>query len=272
MTVKTRIYLRRDTAANWVSAQTSAGSTPILGAGELGFETDTGKFKIGNGTTLWGALPYGPVGLTYSSGTNAVVDRATNLASAGVGLPYQSAANTTSIVTTSAGDNGKSVVISGGVPALSLLTTTTTYFTPTTSANFATILTDATGAAGGVAVFSNSPTLTTPTISSGGITFTGSSSGTTVLKAKAVAGTTSLFLPAETGNTLLTAETAASTYPTTTSVSTNYLSKTSNTAQTLAGTVSGVSISSSSNGFRNITVSTSAPTGGSDGDIWFVYV
>jgi hypothetical protein len=81
-----------------------------------------------------------------------------------------------------------------------------------------------------------------------------------------------LFLPAETGNTLLTAETAASTYPTTTSVSTNYLSKTSNTAQTLAGTVSGVSISSSSNGFRNITVSTSAPTGGSDGDIWFVYV
>jgi hypothetical protein len=54
----TIIQVRRDTAANWVTAQTAAGATPLLAAGEIGFETDTGRFKAGNGTALWGALPY----------------------------------------------------------------------------------------------------------------------------------------------------------------------------------------------------------------------
>jgi len=43
-----RIQLRRDTAANWVS------NNPILLSGELGIETDTLKFKIGNGSR-WNA-------------------------------------------------------------------------------------------------------------------------------------------------------------------------------------------------------------------------
>jgi len=42
-----RIQLRRDTAANWVL------SNPVLRAGELGIETDTLKFKIGNGSSTW---------------------------------------------------------------------------------------------------------------------------------------------------------------------------------------------------------------------------
>ena len=42
-----RIQLRRDTAANWVS------SNPTLRAGEVGIETDTLKFKIGNGSSTW---------------------------------------------------------------------------------------------------------------------------------------------------------------------------------------------------------------------------
>lgn len=42
-----RIQLRRDTAANWTS------SNPTLRAGEVGIETDTLKFKIGNGTSTW---------------------------------------------------------------------------------------------------------------------------------------------------------------------------------------------------------------------------
>jgi hypothetical protein len=42
-----RIQLRRDTAANWTSAN------PTLRAGEVGIETDTLKFKIGNGTSTW---------------------------------------------------------------------------------------------------------------------------------------------------------------------------------------------------------------------------
>ena len=55
------IQVRRDTEANWVAAQTTAGATPVLAAGEIGFissGTNAGKFKIGDGTSLWGALTY----------------------------------------------------------------------------------------------------------------------------------------------------------------------------------------------------------------------
>lgn len=46
------IQLRRDTAANWTSAN------PILAQGELGVETDTLKIKIGNGSSAWNSLSY----------------------------------------------------------------------------------------------------------------------------------------------------------------------------------------------------------------------
>jgi hypothetical protein len=46
------IQLRRDTAANWTS------TNPTLASGEMGIETDTGKFKIGNGSTAWTSLAY----------------------------------------------------------------------------------------------------------------------------------------------------------------------------------------------------------------------
>lgn len=49
------IQFRRDTAANW------ATNNPIMADGELGIETDTGKFKLGNGTTSWSALAYGGI-------------------------------------------------------------------------------------------------------------------------------------------------------------------------------------------------------------------
>ena len=52
MAVQTQILHRRDTAANWTS------TNPVLGAGELGFETNTTKFKIGDGTTAWASLNY----------------------------------------------------------------------------------------------------------------------------------------------------------------------------------------------------------------------
>lgn len=47
----TQIQLRRDTAANWSSAN------PILASGEPAFETDTGVFKIGDGVTTYNTLP-----------------------------------------------------------------------------------------------------------------------------------------------------------------------------------------------------------------------
>lgn len=48
----TKIIQRRDTAANWTSAN------PVLDAGEFGVETDTGLFKVGNGTDAWTVLGY----------------------------------------------------------------------------------------------------------------------------------------------------------------------------------------------------------------------
>ena len=48
-----QIILRKGTAAAW----TAAGSV-VLAAGEPGFETDTGKLKIGDGTLTWTALDY----------------------------------------------------------------------------------------------------------------------------------------------------------------------------------------------------------------------
>ena len=52
----TRMQQRRGTAAQWIS--TNSGNGPILEAGEIGFESDTGKFKIGDGTNHWLQLPY----------------------------------------------------------------------------------------------------------------------------------------------------------------------------------------------------------------------
>jgi len=47
-----KIQFRRDTAANWATAN------PTLASGELAYETDTKKYKMGDGSTAWNGLPY----------------------------------------------------------------------------------------------------------------------------------------------------------------------------------------------------------------------
>ena len=47
-----RIQIRRDTKARW------SDLNPILAAGEMGFEIDNNRLKIGNGITAWNSLPY----------------------------------------------------------------------------------------------------------------------------------------------------------------------------------------------------------------------
>jgi hypothetical protein len=68
----TIIQHKRGTSTNWTT------SNPILAIGEIGYETDTGKFKIGDGTSVWSDLDYfeagavsgatGPTGPTGSAG------------------------------------------------------------------------------------------------------------------------------------------------------------------------------------------------------------
>lgn len=59
-----QIQMRRDSAADWTSAN------PTLAQGEIGFETDTGKFKIGDGSTAWTSLSY------FVAGTFALANAA----------------------------------------------------------------------------------------------------------------------------------------------------------------------------------------------------
>ena len=47
---------RRGTAAQWIS--TNGGAGPVLNAGEMGWESDTNKFKIGDGVNNWTSLDY----------------------------------------------------------------------------------------------------------------------------------------------------------------------------------------------------------------------
>jgi len=61
-----QIQFRRDIAAAWTSAN------PTLAEGELGLETDTGQFKVGNGVDSWTVLSYsgaqGPTGPPGAAG------------------------------------------------------------------------------------------------------------------------------------------------------------------------------------------------------------
>lgn len=48
----TRMQQRRGTASQWTSAN------PTLAEGEIGWESDTNKFKIGDGVNNWASLSY----------------------------------------------------------------------------------------------------------------------------------------------------------------------------------------------------------------------
>ena len=65
--IKVQMQQRRDTAANWTS------SNPTLLSGEFGYETDTGKFKVGDGSTAWTSLSY-IAGFSISSYPLATTD------------------------------------------------------------------------------------------------------------------------------------------------------------------------------------------------------
>jgi hypothetical protein len=119
MPVQTQMQVRRGTASSWTS------TNPTLAAGELGFETDTGKFKIGNGSSTWTSLLYAGGGqsslttyqytATAGQTTFSGADANSNTLSYTVGaiqvyLNGALLANTTDYAAT----NGTSVVLTGG--------------------------------------------------------------------------------------------------------------------------------------------------------------
>ena len=60
----TRIQIRRDTAANFTSVN------PVLASGEPAKETDTGKWKLGDGVTAWTSLGYAPTAADVEAKAN----------------------------------------------------------------------------------------------------------------------------------------------------------------------------------------------------------
>lgn len=64
-----QLQVRSDTAAAWTAAN------PVLLAGEPGFETDTGKLKLGDGVRNWATLPY-TSGVSLSSAAPPVTGSA----------------------------------------------------------------------------------------------------------------------------------------------------------------------------------------------------
>ena len=63
--------MRRDSAANWTS------NNPLLAEGEMGLELDSGRWKIGNGTSLWSALVYSN---QIYTGSSVITDSSANTA------------------------------------------------------------------------------------------------------------------------------------------------------------------------------------------------
>jgi hypothetical protein len=55
VTTNAKVLIRRDLAINWLT------TNPVLAEGEMGYEKDTGKMKIGDGVTPWNTLQYFPI-------------------------------------------------------------------------------------------------------------------------------------------------------------------------------------------------------------------
>ena len=134
------IQVKRGTASSWTSANT------VLAAGEIGFETDTKKMKVGDGSTAWNSLSY-----TVTDGDISGVTAGTGLSGGGT-----SGAVTLSLSTPVS-------VANGGTGITSFGTGIATWLGTPSSANLAAAVTDETGS--GALVFGTSPTISGGTFS-----------------------------------------------------------------------------------------------------------
>lgn len=156
MSISAQIRIRRDTAANFTSAD------PTLALGEIAYEVDTKRFKVGTGSTVWTALGYAaqnPTDLTVA-GTVGV---------AGVMSVTNATASTLStngalVVTGGTGIGGALNV--AGAAGLAGITTVSNSTASSTSANGALVVTGGVGVGGALNV-------------SGGMTATPNSSAPT---------------------------------------------------------------------------------------------
>jgi hypothetical protein len=92
MARNTKIQLRRGTAAQW-DVLLNGGTDPVLAEGEIGYEIDTGRFKVGKaGGTQWSLLPY--------AGGSTIVSNT------GIGFTFDQSANAYTLYSVITGING----------------------------------------------------------------------------------------------------------------------------------------------------------------------
>lgn len=92
MARNTKIQLRRGTAVQW-NVLLNGGTDPVLAEGEIGYEIDTGRFKIGKTSgTAWSLLPY--------AGGSTLVSQT------GIGFTFDTAANAYTLYSYITGVNG----------------------------------------------------------------------------------------------------------------------------------------------------------------------
>jgi len=170
-----KIQVRRGTAAEWVS-------TTVLASGELGFETDTNKFKIGNGVSTWAALPYFttsvagvtsvnmsvPTGLTISG--NPITSTGTLALTYSVGYSLPTTANQTNWSTAYGWGNH---ALAGYLTGASSINIGTSNFALNRASGAQTLT--------GVSIDGNAATATTATTATSATTATTATSANTVL-------------------------------------------------------------------------------------------
>jgi hypothetical protein len=235
---------RRDTAANWTSAN------PTLLAGEIGIESDTSKIKLGTGSTAWTSLSYTPwsqvstypfVNADIASGAAIAYSKLATLTSGNIVLGSSANVATSTAVTgditisnTGVTAIASGVIVNADINASAAIADTKlgTIATAGKVSNSATTATSANTASAIVARdASGNFTAGTITGSFSGTTFVGTTSlalnrssanqgltgissvalpgatsGTVTVQPAAIAGTTTITLPATTGTVITTGD------------------------------------------------------------------
>jgi hypothetical protein len=228
----TKIQLRRGTASQWTSAN------PTLSAGELGFETDTNRFKLGNGSSGWSSLSY-----FYNKTDND----ASYLSAASASTTYltQASASTTYLTITSAGTTYLTQS-SASTVYLTQASASTAYQAKDTEL---TALAGLTSAADRLPYFTGSGTASLATFTTFGRSLVDDADAAT---ARTTLGLGTMAV--ETASNYLTTANAATTYLTQSSASTTYLTQVSASTTYLTQ-------SSASTTYLPISLSTNAQTG-----------